>query len=100
MSKLSLEKQVNSLTDGHAVTTSCVTLKSKADNTVKSYISGFHLWRVWSENVEDMMKLSLEKQVNSITGGQLQPLVSLLPDVLLKSKADNTVKYHISGFNL
>ena len=39
-----------------------------------------------------MIKLSLEKQVNSISDGQLQPLVLLLPDVLLKSKADNTVK--------
>ena len=45
-----------------------------------------------------MIKLSLEKQVNSITDGQLQPLVLLLPDVLLKFKADNTIKYYISGF--
>ena len=44
-----------------------------------------------------MLKLSLEKQVNSVTDGQLQPLVLLLPDVLLKSKADNTIKYYISG---
>ena len=77
-----------------------VLLKSKADNTVKSYISGFNLWKVWSENVEDMIKLSLEKQVNSITGGQLQLFASLLPDILMKSKANNTAKSYISGFNL
>ena len=96
MIKLSFEKQVHSITDGQLQTLVLllpdVLLKSKADNTVK-----INFQRVWSENVEYMIKLSLEKQVNSITHGQVQPLVLLLPDVLLKSKADNTVKSYISG---
>ena len=47
-----------------------------------------------------MIKLSLEKQVSSITDSQLQLPLSFLPDVLLKSKVDNMVKSYISGFNL
>ena len=29
-----------------------VLMNPKADNTVKSYISGFDFWRVWSENLK------------------------------------------------
>ena len=45
-------------------------------------------------------KVELEKQVNSIINSQLQPLVSFLLDVLLKSKVDNTVISYISSLNL
>ena len=47
-----------------------------------------------------MIKLRLEKQVSSITDSQLQSLVLFSLDVILKSKADNTIKPYISGFNL